>query len=227
MTDIQTTAAEVRAPDRFDPVGAGLGVLVHPVRTMATIAAARPWRVALGLAILVALLQALANLTAPPPALPADTASLPPGAASTFESFVTLSRSPLWVAVQVLVLSPVFLAIVTAVFSGVGHLLGGRGPFSALFSALAFASVPSLLAAPILAWLRLGGLGGVAGPVGFAFGLWSLVLQVLGIRAALGLSTGRAVATVLLPLLILVVLAIVLGIVVALLAFGALAGRGG
>jgi hypothetical protein len=93
-------------------------------------------------------------------------------------NLIALSRSPVWIAIQVLVISPAFVALVSAVFYAAGRLLGGRGAFSAVFSTHAFASVPTIIQAPLAAWLHLSGLGGATGLVGFVFGLWALVLQM-------------------------------------------------
>ena len=43
--------------------------------------------------------------------------------------------------------------------------------------------------------------------VSFGIAIWSLVLQVIGVREAMHLSTGRAVMTVLIPVGVLVFLA--------------------
>ncbi|MGE5620049.1 MAG: YIP1 family protein [Sphingomonadaceae bacterium] len=216
--------AEARTTqERFHPLDAAIGVLIHPVAAMRRIAAARPWAIALLLSMGIALLQALAGLTSPLPGTDANP-ELPPGTGDIpLQGLVEGIRSPVGIALQVLVATPVLLLLGTGVLYLLGRLLGGRGPFSALLSTLSFAEMPYVLLAPLTAWLNLAGsvfpfLGGL---IGLGFSIWTMVLAVIGIRESLALSTGRAMATLLIPVLAIFVLATFLAILVAILTVGA------
>ena len=84
----------------------------------------------------------------------------------------------------------------TALFFGLGKLFGGDGDFTGLARSNAYAAVPSAL-------------GGIPflGIVAF---FYSVYLYVLSVRENMGLSTGAAVAVVLLPIGILILLAALL-----------------
>ncbi|MDQ7794927.1 MAG: YIP1 family protein [bacterium] len=85
-----------------------------------------------------------------------------------------------------------------AVLNLVAELLGGGGNGRGLLAALALAQVPSALLAPA------GLLAQVAGWLGtltrLALFAWVFVLQLLAVREAHRLTTGRALAVVLIPL---------------------------
>ena len=186
----------------FHPVDAAVGVIVRPVVAMRQIAARRPWPMAMALYIAITLLNGLVNLTSPwldfSQSVP-EMSELP----GSYGSALTLTRSPLFAVVNALLCSPVLLVAIAGVFYLTGRLLGGRGYFSGLLSTFAFAVVPTILLAPMLALLNLTGalLAVIFGALAsICFAIWVLVLQVLGIRESLALSTGRAVATLLIPI---------------------------
>lgn len=216
--------AEPLAPARpFNPLDAAIGVVTRPVSAMREIAAARPWPIALALTAAIALLTGLANLTAPRQDLAAATGGTLPAGFEGVQGFLDFIQSPGGVVASVL-FSLISLAVLSGIFYGIGRLLGGRGPFSGLLSTQAFASVPSILLAPLTAVLNLVGLSVVVGLLGFGFAIWTLVLTVLGIRESLALSTGRAVATLLIPIGVLLLLSCVLGVLFALALGGATGG---
>ena len=187
-------AQQVRAP--LNVVKACLGVVVHPVSTMGQIASSRPWVIALVVSLTVSLAGALANL-AQVPAL-ATLQATPPGASEWVVNvsvaatrFVALTHSPVW-----LVIAPatglVLVTVWTAALYEIGRFVGGRGPFSAVFSTGAFASLPWILYAPLQVWLPVG--SSLSDLVHHVFFLWELLLIVIGLRAAMTLSTLRAVS---------------------------------
>lgn len=191
----------------FNPLEAAIGVITRPAEAMRQIAAARPWSIALPLTVGIALLTGAASLTAPPQDLRDQ-----PGAESLPEAFLdTLDfiQSPGGVIVNAFVFSLLSLVIASGIYYLVGRLLGGRGAFSGLLSTQAFAAIPGVLLAPITALLNLAGVAALGGLFSIGFSIWSLVLTVLGIRESLSLSTGRAVATLLIPLVVLVLLVLV------------------
>lgn len=78
------------------------------------------------------------------------------------------------------------------------YIVGARGGFEQTFKATFYGQTPTLL----LGWIPA--IGGI-------FVIWSIVLQIIGIRDLHKISTGRAVLAVLLPI-------IIIGIAVLLLA---------
>lgn len=219
---------EARSPREFHLFDAIVGVITQPVRTLRQIALARPWPQALALYIGLAVLQGLASLTFPSADLDTSVVGSPamdPGA----REFLETLTSPGFMFGSALIGSPLLLIIETGVFYLVGRLLGGRGSFSGLLSTSAFASVPLLIMAPVTAVLNLGGsafaINLIQGLVGIATGIWILVLQVLAIRESLALSTGRAIAVMLIPFAVLVLLACVGGLLIAFLVMGSLNGQ--
>lgn len=203
----------------FNFLDALQGVITRPVPTMATIAAARPWLIALGVYLVIALIGSLASIVS----LNVDQqlVQMPDEMRDQFAPLLRLLFNPGTVIATTLVSAPIWLVIGSAIYFGVGRLLGGQGAYSSIFSTQAFASVPSVGASVLTALLTLAGpmLAPLTGLVGLGFGIWSLVLSVIGVRESMGFSTGRAVATVLIPLAVIVVicccLAIVLGATIA------------
>ena len=98
-----------------------------------------------------------------------------------------------------------FWYLQTAIFYLTGVLLGGRGAIRPLMAGLAVAAMPQVFSAPaaLVSTAVHRGLG-----VWFSVGLgiWVVVLSCLAVREALHFSTGRAIATLALPLLAIVVL---------------------
>ena len=214
MTTGELEPLEVR---RFSPIQAAIGVIVRPASAMREIAATRPWLIALGFAILLSILNSLANLTAPMPGFPGD-GELPPDMPAGLQALLAITTSP-WLAVAgALFFTPIFLTLWTGILMLVARIFRGQGSFSAVLSTQAFASTPSLLLAPVIALLNLGGaavaLTLLKYVIGLTFSIWTLVLQVIGIRESLALSTGQAVAVLIIPIGILIMLGCGLIIVV-------------
>ncbi len=69
------------------------------------------------------------------------------------------------------------------------YLLGGKEGFSSTYKAFAYASTPSNL----LGWIPY---------IGIIFSLWSLYLEVKGISMLQNMSMGRALAAILIPIII-------------------------
>lgn len=199
-------AREFREFHFFDAI---VGVIVQPVRALRQIALARPWPQALALSIGLAVLQGLASLTFSRPDLDASMVGSPAMGTGAAEFLETVT-APAVLFGSALVITPLALILETGVLYLIGRLLGGRGHFSGLLSTFAFASVPLLIMAPVTAVMNLGGsvlgIGLIQGLLGTAAGIWVLVLQVLAIRESLTLSTGRAIAVLLIPLAVFLLL---------------------
>lgn len=78
---------------------------------------------------------------------------------------------------------------------------------------MGFATLPNIFQAPIgLIAILSGGLAGafIALCLGSVLGIWVLILDVLAIREAHKFSTGRAIATLVLPFVVLIVLVFII-----------------
>jgi len=120
-----------------------------------------------------------------------------------------------------LVLAPVGWVVFTAIILVLARLLGGRAGAKQFLAVNGYAQVP----------LIIGGALGIAAGIfmpplamlpAFIFALWSLAVLIIGVREASGLSTLRAAASVLVPVLILAVMlvALFLGAMLALMVDG-------
>lgn len=214
-------AAPAQRP--FNPLEALIGVIIRPVEAMRQIAAARPWVFAIILSIVSALLSGLANLPGRDRTLDqfANT-GLDARTQETFENFVGFFLSPAF-AIGSALTAPLWLALGSGILYLCGRLLGGRGPYSAMFSTEAFTAIPGILLAPLTAVFNLvgGPVATIGGCLAFFVGIWALVLTVLAIRESLNLSTGRAVGALLIPVAVLLALSCVLTLVAVGLAAGA------
>lgn len=120
-----------------------------------------------------------------------------------------------------------FGVLVYAVFVVVLHwmalLVGGRGRLPALYSATGLASAPNLFAAPIYLIVSIAGLPtlGMIGALGLS--MWSTVLNVLAVREVHHLTTGQAIAAL---VLVTYVPLLVGGIILLLALFGFMATAG-
>ena len=89
-------------------------------------------------------------------------------------------------------------AIGTGIFYGLAKMFGGEGDFQGLMRGNAYAAIPSALGGiPIL---------------GFLIALWGVYLFVLNVRENMALTTGKAVAVVLIPLAIVLLLVLLLAV---------------
>lgn len=91
--------------------------------------------------------------------------------------------------------APIGLAIWSAIVLVVGKMFGGQADFKGLYRSLGYASAPT--AAQIIP------------VVGGVLALWGLATSVVAVRESHQISTGQAVATVLIPAIILFVIALV------------------
>lgn len=109
--------------------------------------------------------------------------------------------------------TPIGLAIGTGLLLLFGKMFGGQADFMGLFRSLGFASAPSAL--------------GVIPVVGGLGGLWAFVCGVVAVRESHGISTGKAVFVVLIPLIIVGILIALLAVVIGVALFGAFSGLAG
>jgi hypothetical protein len=106
--------------------------------------------------------------------------------------------------------------VIAGILHVVAKILGGKGAFAEMLVLMGFAMLPNIFQAPIgLVVILSGGLAGafIAMGLGSILAIWILILDVLAIREAHKFSTGRAIATLVLPFAVLIVLAFILIIV--------------
>ncbi|MCZ7397082.1 MAG: YIP1 family protein [Candidatus Methanoperedens sp.] len=98
--------------------------------------------------------------------------------------------------------------ISSAIFHIFVYLVGGRKGLSQTIKAVIYGSTPGLL----FGWIPI---------IGMIAGIWSLVLEVLGIRQLHEITTGKAILAVVIMLVILTVLiTVILAAVIAAFVFG-------
>ncbi|VVB87898.1 Yip1 domain protein [uncultured archaeon] len=89
-----------------------------------------------------------------------------------------------------------------AIFHIFVYLAGGRKGINQTIKAVIYGSTPGLL----LGWIPL---------VGLIAGVWSLILEVVGIRQLHEMTTGKAVLAVVLLLVVIVIITVILAAVIA------------
>lgn len=176
------------------------GVLFSPRATFADLAARPPMGQALALYLLILAVNGLASL----PALQSGLGRV--GMRAMLPS-LTGFLTPFY-----LVVTLVSWLVGAALLHLVAEWLGGQGRATDLFALGAFYRVPQLFMAPLalvsaLTW------PGLTTPFSLLLAAWTLVLQVLALRANYRFATSRAILVLLLPFVLGIVL--VTGLVVS------------
>ena len=224
------TPEQARQPEPIEPRAADEGLLetavsvvTRPVPTLRRLTSDP--KVSWGIIVTVVIALATAVLTAVQPETSAPQ-EIPSQPGFPTENFMRT------LGVALVILGPLFslgsLAIWTAILLGTSRLLGGRGGYAGLFTGLAFAAVPNILAVPFqLLPLALGAAGGIfAGFVGFGIGIWVFILGVLAVRENNDFSTGRSLAAVLIPVGVLLLIGIIFAVVAVAMFASAVSGQG-
>lgn len=169
-------------------------VLRHPVQGLRAVIEQSPLVWAIAIIVLMNFVNTLATWT-------------PESPSPFFGILRARSDDPITTALLSIPTGLIAWLVLAALVHGLSRLFGGQGGYLSLLCANAFATLPSIFAAPIAALSR--SLGGaprdpleILGTV--ATGLWALVLGVLAVRENYRFSTGRAIIVgVVLPLVIL------------------------
>lgn len=178
-----------------------LGVFTSPGKAMAQVAAQRPVGTAALLVIGLTLFSVVMGLFSAQGVTPADLGDLPPGMPPEFLEAMNamLPSMALFATAIGAVVSILWWFARSAIYGLIGELMGLHGDGRAMLATLGFASLPVLLQAPIdLMLIRLG-LGWLSTLVGIGFWVWSVILSVLAIQAALRTGTGRAIVVYIVP----------------------------
>jgi hypothetical protein len=193
------------------------GALRAPGKTLNQVAEKNLWKEGLLIIVVVAILQGMSSLVAQ------GNQDL------LFRYLEQFSDQPLMDSIQY---SPAF-TIFSSLFGGLlawviaggifflfAKLFKGEGTFSGMLAGLGYASTPYIIGAPLVALASLAGAGGliIGGVISFAVAIWVLVLNIIAIRESQQIGTGAAVATFLIPVVLLFILALILaGVIVAML----------
>ncbi|HAA90597.1 MAG: Uncharacterized protein XD63_0325 [Thermoanaerobacterales bacterium 50_218] len=178
-------------------------VLLKPVPTLREVAAKRMWQQGLLLILLLCFLRGLVNTAlARDTVLPPNLEALGP---AKLEELPALLQSPTFQFTNS------FLTGFFAWFSGgivfflLGKLFKGKGSLSGLLASLGFAKAPALIQIPLTAILSLLGTPGklLIGITSFGFTIWIIVLDIYAVRESLEMDTWKAIATVLIPVVLL------------------------
>lgn len=100
------------------------------------------------------------------------------------------------------------LALGALIVLGAARLLGGSGSYAATFCGMAYAMVPWVLTVPLSLLGSTAGFPGqlLAGVLSVVVAVWAAALVVLGVGTAHELTTGRALAAVVAPVVVLAAL---------------------
>ena len=109
--------------------------------------------------------------------------------------------------------APLGLLIGAAVLLLIGKIFRGQAEYMGLVRTLGFATAPNAL--------------GFIPVVGGLASLWTLVCGVVAVRESHGISTGQAIITVLVPVIVIGVIVVLLAVLIGVALFGAVGGLAG
>ncbi|MBL7117902.1 MAG: YIP1 family protein [Candidatus Syntrophoarchaeum sp.] len=130
-----------------------------------------------------------------------------------FPGFEVVQLSPAASIILSVVSGFIGWVVIAGILHVVAKILGGKGVFTEMLVLMGFAALPNVFQAPIgLVVILSGGLTGAFIALGLSgiLAIWILILDVLAIREAHKFSTGRAIATLVLPFVVLIVLVFML-----------------
>lgn len=186
-------AAPAPHGDDAGVLATAVGVVVSPLVTLRAVTA-RP-RIGGALAVAVAVLALTSIASA------ADSGMQGSGPFGGDAAFVAGAVAGLLAGLGMLALGAVIIL-------GAARLLGGSGSYAATFCGMAYAVVPWVLTVPLSLVGTTAGFPGqlIAGVLSVVVGVWAAALTVLAVGTAHGLTTGRALAAVVAPVLVLAAL---------------------
>ncbi|MCW2277502.1 Yip1 family protein [Heliophilum fasciatum] len=169
-------------------------VLVAPVRALRQAARQKPLGLAVAVVLTIAMIALAAQILLGPPE--AGFMGRPMNS-STWRALVTLAGT------GAIIIGLGGWIMAAAFFNLAGELLRGRPNAKGLLTALGLAQLPNLFQIPLQAIDATVGLPqGVESLLVTVLSLWVALLQIIAVREALALSTGRALLIVCVPLLL-------------------------
>jgi hypothetical protein len=193
------------------------GALSAPGKTLHKAAEMELWKEGLFIVAVVAILNGLSEMVAP----------------GSLETLQYLEESLNFPLAETPLTSPGFglfsslfggllgWFVVGAVFFFVAKIFKGQGSFIGMLASLGYANCPYFIGAPLAAITSVAGSFGttLSGIIGFAVGIWVLVLNIIAIRESQQISTGAAAATYFIPVILFIILLILLGVLIAMAIF--------
>ncbi len=174
------------------------GAIVAPLETFRDVAQKKYWKQGLLLIAVVGLIKGAASVIAarstPSPFSGLSTTEFP-----FLETLRTMMQSPSFMLSNALLSGVLFWFLAGAICFGIARLFKGEGTLGGLLAGFGFASSPNLIGGPLAAVLSLLGSPGMllSSMISLGTGLWVFVLEILSIRESMGISTGAAVAALL------------------------------
>ena len=98
-------------------------------------------------------------------------------------------------AIVMIIVQFIFAFIIAAWLHLFVYLLGGRKGYLQTLKSVTFGSTPAML----LGWIPF---------IGFIFGIWTIILEILGIRELHEMTTGKAALAVILAILVIAIIII-------------------
>jgi len=210
-------------PDNAGFLELGYGVLFHPAQTFGKMKDRPPLFYSLLVVLGVTLLSSLVNYLA---GTPAQIGELPQEAARDLKPLLEIMQTPGFGLASALF--GAILSLFFWVFNGgflqlTAEFLGGKGKGLEVLTVTGFSNLPMVFQIPVQALLYITGLPSEAGLLAsFPLMIWSyLVLPVIGLSEVHRIGTGRAIAAVLTPVIVLVglIFAVILVITLSLIPF--------
>jgi hypothetical protein len=103
-------------------------------------------------------------------------------------------------------LSFFLLMVISGLLSLISEIIYGKFNAGGILVALCYASIPGILGPPLRYASSLAGIQWLGVVLAGLSMIWVLVLQVIGVRESLRVTTGQAILIMLLPLVVLVIL---------------------
>ncbi|HHW40964.1 MAG TPA: YIP1 family protein [Syntrophomonadaceae bacterium] len=174
------------------------GAIVTPLETFRDVAQKKYWKQGLLLIVVVGLIKGAASVIAAR-STPSPFSGLSATEFPFLETLRSMMQSPSFMLSNALLSSILFWFVAGAICFGIARLFKGEGTLGGLLAGFGFASSPNLIGVPLAAVLSLLGSPGMllSSMISFGTGLWVFVLEILSIRESMGISTGAAVAALL------------------------------
>lgn len=169
------------------------GILFEPTVTLRTLADKKPYGRALLIFLTVTLLSILFEQ-----ALNVHT---------DHELLAMVPANAFWmINLFGVVLSIFLLMVISGLLSLISEIIYGKFNAGGILVALCYASIPGILGPPLRYASSLAGIQWLGVVLAGLSMIWVLVLQVIGVRESLRVTTGQAILIMLLPLVVLVIL---------------------